>query len=193
MTQRVVKPSATPITIHDVKANSYITTDDQDGYLLLLIEAAVSSFEDMSNRCLVAQTWDEVREEWPRINYIQFVRGPLMSVESVTYTLADGTTATLDPTKYVVDTISDPGRIWLKAGESWPSEELQVGPSIRIRFDAGYGYSPDDIPAEIRQWLLREVGSLFEQREFDVIQAGTMVSTLDARRTGILTHRRHRV
>ena len=69
---------------------------------------------------------------------------------------------------YLVDTIAEPGRVYLKWDKSWPSASLQVVNPIVVRFVAGYG-AASAVPEPIRQAILLAIGSLYENRENEVL------------------------
>ncbi|MFH2075423.1 MAG: phage head-tail connector protein, partial [Pseudomonadota bacterium] len=65
--------------------------------------------------------------------------GALQSVTHVKYTDTDGTQTTRSTDEYNVDTDSDPGRIQLDYGYSWPSASLHPKNPIEVQFVCGYG------------------------------------------------------
>jgi hypothetical protein len=67
---------------------------------------------------------------------------PLKSVDSIRYVATDGTAVTLSPdTDFIVDRISEPGRIFPPHGQRWPAA-LHVCNSIEITYTAGYDPDP---------------------------------------------------
>ena len=186
----VTAAATTPIAVEDVKANSYITGDTEDGLIDRMIQAAVSSLEEQAGVALQTQALEVALEAWPDGTAIVLPRYPLQSVESIKYTDKDGTETTWGSANYVADTRSEPGRVLLAYGASWPSAVLQPGPSIVVRFVAGFGYLPDDVPAQMRQWLLREVADMYEHREHTIAQPGVTMAELSARRNGLYNARR---
>jgi uncharacterized phiE125 gp8 family phage protein len=87
----------------------------------------------------------------------------LQSVDAVKYIDASGVTQTLDPSAYVVDSISEPGVLTPAPGTYWPDTQNRTN-AVQISFTAGYG-DASDVPAGIKAWILLRVGSLFENRE----------------------------
>ncbi|VVE49505.1 head-tail connector protein [Pandoraea terrigena] len=87
----------------------------------------------------------------------------LQSVDAVKYIDASGVTQTMDPSAYVVDTISEPGVLTPKTGTYWPDTENTTN-AVQISFTAGYGAAVD-VPAGIKSWILLRVGALYENRE----------------------------
>ena len=71
----------------------------------------------------------------------------------------------MDDGDYIVDISSEPGRVVLAYGKSWPSTTLQPANGICIEFDAGYGDAAADVPAAVKQAMLLLIGHLYENRE----------------------------
>lgn len=87
----------------------------------------------------------------------------LQSVDAVKYIDISGALQTLDPTKYVVDSIGEPGVLTPAVGTYWPDTQNTIN-AVQISFTAGYG-NPVDVPAGIKTWMLLRVGALYENRE----------------------------
>lgn len=135
--ERVGEPAAEPI--HLTEAKLHIRQDDtaDDALIPLYLAGVREHFEDTAGLTLVTTTFRASLCEWPCGGVIVLPRPPLVSVDSITYTLEDGTVETLSSSSYVVDTASQPGRVLLKNDESWPSDELQVGLPIAVTYKAG--------------------------------------------------------
>jgi uncharacterized phiE125 gp8 family phage protein len=86
-------------------------------------------------------------------------------VTAITYTDETGVTATLAPSTYVVDPDSEPGRIVLARGKSWPAVTLATAGAIKVTFKAGYGDTAASVPQRIKQTLLLLIGHWYENRE----------------------------
>ncbi len=79
-------------------------------------------------------------------NEIKLPYSPLKSVDSIRYIATDGTAVTLNPdTDFIVDRLSEPGRIFPPHGQRWPVA-LHVANSIEITFTAGYDPNPTAEP-----------------------------------------------
>lgn len=87
----------------------------------------------------------------------------LQSVDAVKYLDANGVQQTLDPSAYVVDSISEPGVLTPSVGTYWPDTQNTTN-AVQISFTAGYGAAVD-VPAGIKSWILLRVGALYENRE----------------------------
>lgn len=147
--------------------------DAEDTLIEGLITAARQMCESITNRAFVTQTWTLYLEDWPEDDWLKLPKGNLQSVESVKYTDSAGTVQTLvEDTDYLVDTYSEPGRIVLAYGESWPTESLYPANPIAIEFTCGYG-DADDVPKAIKQALLLLVGHWYEHREAVLVGAAS--------------------
>ena len=91
-------------------------------------------------------------------NYSQMIKlfySPLVSVEKITYINTDGSPTDLLPGApgnqdgdFVVDTSSEPPRLFPNSGEYWPPC-LYVPNAVAVYFTAGYG-APTSVPASVR-------------------------------------------
>jgi len=160
---RTVDPYVEPITLDEVKDHLRITFNSHDSQLLGLITASREFVESVTGRALVQQTWKYYLQNWPAGNEFELPFPPLRSVTSIKYTDSDGTQTTWEDTTtsptsydYEVDTDSEPGRIILAYGETWPSTTLHPKNPIEIEFVAGYdddGESPPDYQVNIPEGI----------------------------------------
>jgi hypothetical protein len=85
----------------------------------------------------------------------------------IKYYDTDDAESTFDLGNYFVDVKSEPGRVVLANGESWPGTTLRPANGICVTFVAGYGLA-EDVPSNIKSAMLLLIGHLYEHRE-DVI------------------------
>jgi uncharacterized phiE125 gp8 family phage protein len=172
-------PTQEPLTIDEVKAFLRIDTDDDDLLLEGLIKAAREYCETVTRRRLIIQTWKYYLEDWPETNYIELPYPPLQSITSVIYTdyALTPTTLTLT-TNYVVETNTEPGKVVLAYGQSWPTTTLTVKSPISIIYICGYG-TPDDVPQSLKQAMLIDIADMMEHRESYVTQPWQHMPILD--------------
>jgi hypothetical protein len=161
--QRVLDPISEPVSLVDMKNYLRVDITDDDDLILGMISAARERAEDLTARCLVAQQWVFSMDRFPtwwghesgsslffehyhprhhsmfRSDNISIIlpRGPVLSVDSITYKDISGTPQTLDPTTYNVDLISQPARIRPLYNGVWPQAIFDTN-SITIKFTAGY-------------------------------------------------------
>jgi len=167
--KRAIDPVNLAVTLdtakNHLKVEDAITEDDT--LITTLINAAIDKVE-AAGVALITQTWDLVMDQWPG-DEIWIPRAPLQSVAGIYYTPDGGAEAELDAANYFVDTISEPGRVVLQRSGSWPSTTLQRANGIRVRFVAGFGDDPADVPSRYTQAILLMVGHWYENREQVVV------------------------
>lgn len=157
-------PAVEPLTVADLKKHLRVDGVDEDGYLGTLIIAARELAEIFTRRAFVTQTWDLYLDCFPTDGEIRLPRPPLQTVSFVKYTDLGGTLQTLDPSTYIVDTASEPGRIALAYLKFWPTFR-QVANSILVEFKAGYGDDATKVPARVVQAMKLTIGSWYANRE----------------------------
>lgn len=159
----VTAPTVEPVELEDAKAHLRLTHAGEDATVIALIQAARQSAEQFSGRSLIQQTRRLYLDAFPEFE-IEVPFGPVSSVVSVTYVDPAGVTQTLAGANYVADLVADPAAIWPAYGKSWPGTRT-VPNAVIVEYVAGYGASADAVPAPVRQWILLQVGAMFENRE----------------------------
>ncbi len=160
-------PAEEPITLVEAKAHLRVDGSAEDTLITSLIVAARQWCEGYQNRAYVTQTWDMVLDEWPGDpcpDRIRIPLPPLQSVASVKYKGTDGIQVVMPAADYLVDLASQPGRLVLGYGKSWPTATLQPAAAIEVRFTAGYGAAAV-VPETVKQAIKLLVGHLYEHRE----------------------------
>ena len=175
----VTGPTEEPVTLEDAKHHLKVDTEDDDLYVMTLIKASREYAETVTHRALINQTWKVYLDDWPDEDYIQLPFPPLSSVSHIKYTDCNSSQVTVSTSSYDFDTVSEPGRIVLAYGETWPSVTLHPTNPIEIQFVCGYG-TPDDIPEGIKQAMKIDMATLYENRETIVVgQSVNHLPTLD--------------
>lgn len=134
----ITKPTMLPVSVEELKSHSYITTNADDIYIMQLIKAATVWVEGYTKRALLTQTWDWRMDGGFPCTPFNVPKPPLQSVGYIKYYDTDGTLQTLSSSIYSVDSYSEPGRIDLAYGQSWPSVRDVIN-NVLIRFTCGYG------------------------------------------------------
>lgn len=170
---RMEEPAEEPVSRSEAKLHLRIEEDvtDDDALVDRLITVARVECEKVARRAFVERTCVAQLDVWPWDGVITLTAPPLVSVEEIRYTDADGNEATVDAAGYWVDTHSEPGRVVLKSSASWPSVTLQEIAGIQIEYTAGYGDAAD-VPAGYQQAMLLLIGHLYENREAVVVGQG---------------------
>lgn len=151
------------MTLAEVKA--YLRLDPApdgniDNDLNGLIAAARTEAEDFQNRAYMARTYDLALDSFPAMP-LKLPMPSLVSVESIKYTDDEGVITTIPAADYIIDQISEPGRIAFAKGKSWPSASLQSVNGVVIRFVAGSGSASENVKLAIKFF----VGFRFENPE----------------------------
>lgn len=172
-----------PITIADVE--NQLRTDDlsEESVLIegIFIPAIREKAEGITRRALVTQTETLSFNYFPSI--ISLIKPPLVSVESIKYINTEGVETTLDPLLYRVikdkNNPEQPSFIIPAYGFNWPSvrDDFAV---VEVNYTCGY--TPENCPKAIKQWMLLNVGALYENREA-VITSGKGGVVLDLSKT----------
>jgi uncharacterized phiE125 gp8 family phage protein len=166
----VTAPATEPVSLDEAREHLRMLDDDvfDDVYIGALIKAARRDVEHFLQRALITQTWDLYLDELCG-GQIILPYPPLQSVTSLSYKATDyGSTAVYTDwaaTNYVVDTVSQPGRIALAYGIIWPVIYREVQ-AVKVRFVAGYG-DAESVPEHIKQAILLKIGDLYEHRGGD--------------------------
>jgi uncharacterized phiE125 gp8 family phage protein len=163
-TIKVLDASTEPVSLAEAKLHLRVDHDEEDGLIQGLITAARQLAEGEMQRTLISTTWqmttdafgDALRLEWPRV----------LGVESLQFVAEDGQLATLDPADYVLDNSNDVSPAYLVPafGCAWPATRAEIN-AVRVRYVAGFGSSPVDVPQQIKQWILLHVGAMYANRE----------------------------
>jgi len=166
----VTQPAIEPLDLDEVKDHlrlSETSGNDEDTTIMAFLTAARRYCEAFQNRAYLEQTWKLTLERFPSEAWITLPRPPLMSVTSVKYYGTGGTATTMTAGNYYADTASEPGKLRLGYGESWPSAVLRPGVGVEVEYVAGYGSAASSVPAEITQAIKLVVGHMYEHREND--------------------------
>jgi len=161
----ITPPEDEPVILADIKDHLRITGTDEDALLTAMIEAARDYCEKYQNRAYITQTWELALDWFPPEDRIRIPLPPLQSVSNVKYYGTDDTEYTFPVADYQVDTHSQPGRLVLGYGKSWPSVSLRPANGVIITFIAGYGATEDEVPKRVKQAIKVLVGHLYEHRE----------------------------
>lgn len=160
----VTQPASEPVTAAVVRQLSLPGVDSSlDTEITALIPTARQIIENLSGRALISQTWDRWYDHAFPAD-MEFPMAPLQSVTSITYVDADGASQTLATGVYTVDGDSEPGRVYLAYGQSWPSVR-GIPKAVKVRFVAGFGDAADDVPESLRHAVAMMTAELFNNRE----------------------------
>lgn len=162
----LIAPAVKPLSLTELRSHLRIAPTDttDDAYITTLLESATEQAEIVTGRAFITQTLKLVRDGFPGSGIISLERPPLQSVTSIKYLDTTGVQQTLSTDVYSADIISSPGRIILKAGQSWPSTADQEN-AVEIEYVAGYGDDAADVPAPLRHGIRALVAHWYSNRE----------------------------
>lgn len=172
--KRTVAPTTLPVTLIEAKAHLRVDIADEDTDITAKLGDAVEAVEHITGRALMPQTWLLSCDGFPAV--LELTRVPVVSVTSIIYDDTTGTPQTLSPSLYTLNN-ADESRIATivpSFGTQWPSALAHVN-TVRVTYVAGY---PDaaSVPESIKTWIKMMVGSMYENRESEIIDRGSVLS-----------------
>lgn len=173
--KRTVAATLLPVEIDEAKSHAVVQVETDDELIESMLQAAVQLVEERLHRALMTQTWQLTMDDFPAGDRIVLPRPPLQSIGSIQYVDTAGATQTFDGSNYVVDTVSEPGRLALTSTASWPSTDDRIN-AVTITFDAGWA-DPTQVPEPIKQAIKLLVGHWYENRE--AVLVGTISKQLE--------------
>lgn len=153
---RTIDPTDEPLTIDELKLHIASTQPDEDRLIDSARMVAREAAESFLCRGLMTQTWVFKVSEWADVLHLPMA-APLQSVTSITYYDANNAQQTLSSSVYEVDTTSEPGRITLATGQSWPSIYSREWP-IAITYVVGWT-TAERVPELIKQGIRYHVAA----------------------------------
>lgn len=177
----ITPPPFEPLTLAEIKEYLRVDHIDEDDAIARCFSAAVGYADGPDGflqRALIDQEWELTLDAFP-IREIKIPLPPLIEIVNVFYDDAGGVQQILDPARYSIDRVSEPG--WIVPVTNWPGTFLGIN-AVRIRFRAGYvdaSQSPNvgEVPEDIKQALLVYAITLFDERGVAVIgQSATAAS-----------------
>lgn len=141
------------VSLNLAKQHLRLDTDDgtDDDLIKHLIEVATERAEHQLGRSLLTKTYKTVAEHGDKIKLVP----NLIAISSVIVTNDDDSTTTLTGSDYLLNQNS-------LVPEIMPM--VLVEASIAVTYTAGYG-TADNIPKAIKQWVLVDLATLYENRE----------------------------
>ena len=164
--KQITAPAIEPITLADIKTrvnmDEDITEKDAD-IELLLIPAARAQAESRTGRAMMTQTLQLTLFCFP-YGAISLPKPQLQSVDWIKYLDVDGVQQTLATSDYLVINDELYGYVVPAYGKSWPVARYQAN-SITIQYIAGYGDAPEQVPADLRLWMMMAVATWLNNPE----------------------------
>lgn len=165
----VTAPATLPFTVAEVKQHLRVDINDDDAYIVSLINAAMAFVDGPSGLglCLVSQVWEMACDGFS--DRIKIPIYPVSSVDSITYLDSDGAEQTLASTVYRVNNYGNMPFVALEYNQSWPTYR-EIENTVKVRFTAGY----TEVPTDLKQALLLLIGNWYENREASVLGASAI-------------------
>ncbi len=157
-----------PVSLTEIKDFLRIDNTDSDTLLGYLILSSREYAERITSRSFITKSLIDYLNKWPDDNFIELRYSKVQTTTSIIYRDTDYTENTFDSDSYRKDDVSEPSRIYLNYGESWPSEALHPVNPIKITYTSGYGAAATDVPEPIRTWLKQCIAFLYENRMHDI-------------------------
>lgn len=171
----VTKPTAAPITVEEVVEHLRLDSP-QPTLIEQFIRAAVRDAERYTRRQIMPAVWRLRIDAFPEDGQpIELPYPPLATVDEFKYIDGTGVEQTLvEDTDFVVDNLSEPGRVIPAFGLYWPTARTFTN-VVSIKYTAGYA-TLDDVPDEFRVFLLNAVGFKYSNREAQQHSAGVQTT-----------------
>lgn len=159
---KIADATVEPISLDEAKAHLRVDVPDEDALIASIIKAVRLACEAQTQRTLIETTWEQVHDAFPEAVCLRMPR--VLQVLSVKYLDESGVEQTLAQADYIVDRDSEPGHIVPAPGKAWPAT-AQVPNAVRVRYTAGFGATAQDVPQDIKLWMLLHIGHYFHNRE----------------------------
>ncbi|UYN99698.1 MAG: head-tail connector protein [Devosia sp.] len=166
-------PALEPVSLAEAKAFLKVDEAAEDGLITTLIGAARLHVEGVTGRALLTQSWRVVLDDWPETGMVRLPVTPLHAVTAISAIDANGASHDLALGQFGrdLDRLIVPRVI-----VGMPA--LQERGGIEIDYVAGYGETPADVPADLRQALLGLVAHWYEHRDAVIVAgSGAVVPT----------------
>lgn len=151
-----------PLTLEEAKRHLKVDDTEDDPLIASLITTVRQACEAECQRTLLDSTLELVADAFTPV--LQLRRPRVIEVLSVSYTDPAGQLQTLPPDAWRLDADSEPARLEPAPGQAWPATRAQSA-AVRVRYRAGYGASPAQVPAALKTWMLLQLGHLYAHRE----------------------------
>lgn len=158
-------PAVEPISLTEAKLHLRIDTTAEDALISSLIKTARQYCESYQQRAYITQTWELWLDRFPDIDIIDVPLPPLQSISSIKYYDTANVGHTFAVSEYFVDSKSQPGRVSLSYGKSWPADTLRPTSGVCINFVAGYGSAASAVPVTATYAILLLLAHYYENRE----------------------------
>jgi uncharacterized phiE125 gp8 family phage protein len=170
----ITPPSAPAVLTADAKLAARISGSVEDSLVDGWIRTATRMAEQATGRAVMPQTHELTLDAFP--SAFRLTRVPVQSVASLIYVDVNGIAQTLASNQYLLDNADDNGSAYVVPayGTTWPATCVQIN-AVKLQYVAGYADAAS-VPDAFKDWIKLCVGTLYENRESEVIQRAQMLT-----------------
>jgi uncharacterized phiE125 gp8 family phage protein len=155
-------PAVEPVTLAEAKAYLRVEHDDDDEVISALIAGARVHIEAQTRRALITQTWRLTRDVWPIDGRILILPAPLRELAAARVVMLNGSSQSISPSVFSADRAGAPAILAFGLGALPMSDRPVAG--IELDIEVGYGDTPADVPAPLRQAIRFLLAHWYENR-----------------------------
>lgn len=155
-----------PVSLADLKQAMRIdvtTSTGEDDLISGYGRTAAARLENEYRVVVLRKQFDLALDLPPAEPVVNLPMSPLVSVDRISSIDRDGVETAMSSSGYYVDAISQPGRVGLMPGFSWPSS-LRDAAGLVIRFTAGASTSASGVPDPMATAVKQLAAFLYERR-----------------------------
>lgn len=164
-------PTVEPVTTAEVKTHTRISGTDQDLQIAKWIKSGRELAEAFQRRAYLNQTIEVSFDNFPLVPF-HLPRSRVITVQSIKYYTTENTEVEVynssvpvgTESNYLIDTDSEPARITLAYGCSFPSAVLRTINSFKVIYTAGYGTTAATVPENVKDAILLYCDWRYENR-----------------------------
>ena len=156
-------PAQEPVSLLEAKDFMRLDGSEDDVLVSTLITAARIHIETTLGKILITQNWSYFLDTWPKTKTTYLPLDPIQTIEEVRFHNDQGSYEVIPLEDYSTDIISNHPRIRFHGTK--PANSTKHLNQLEIRFTAGFGDEPADVPSDLKQALLMLATHWFEQRD----------------------------
>lgn len=157
----ITTPTTEPITLSEAKSHLKVSHNEEDDLIDAEISTAREWCENFQNRVYYTQEWMLTFDDIT-FGKIEIPKPPLQSIDSVEIKQKDESIVTVSSDNYYIDTISEPGRLYVA---EWPDyDELYPMGAVQITFTAGKT-DVSNINENVKQAMKLLIAHMYENRQ----------------------------
>lgn len=177
--------SEKPVSLAEMKAYMRVDVETDDAIINDFIDIATEAAKQYLGRSVMTETLELTLDrfgagvdELDRLgsgvhnttrqavmsygNEIDLPFPPVQSITSIKTFSTDNSESTFSSSYYQLDETG--GRVYLNQGSTWPTS-LRDREAVKVRYIAGYGSAPQDVPLPIKQAIRQHVSYMYECRQ----------------------------